>query len=66
MLAPHHGSASTDLDWLAATVGELAVISAGPNRYGHPAPAVVEVLVRSGARVVSTMDAGDVVVPLGR
>jgi competence protein ComEC len=64
MLAPHHGSASTDLDWLATTVGEIAIVSVGPNRYGHPDPGVVDVLLRSGAEVLSTIDDGDIVVRL--
>jgi competence protein ComEC len=64
MLAPHHGSASTNLDWLAGTVGDVAIISVGPNRYGHPDAGVVDVLRRSGAQVRSTIDDGDIVVPL--
>jgi competence protein ComEC len=44
--AGHHGSAhSSDSLFLATLQAELAIISAGRyNRYGHPAPRVVELL----------------------
>ena len=64
MLVPHHGSATSDLDWLARTAGQLAVISVGENTYGHPSPAVLEALRVAGVQVQLTRDVGDVVVPL--
>ncbi|MEA2024393.1 MAG: ComEC/Rec2 family competence protein [Actinomycetota bacterium] len=60
LLVPHHGSASTDRAWLAATVGDVAVISVGPNTYGHPAPEIRSVLVAAGAETWVTMEEGDV------
>ncbi len=60
LLVPHHGSASTDRTWLAATVGAVAVISVGPNTYGHPAPEIRSVLVAAGAETWVTMEEGDV------
>ncbi len=65
LLVPHHGSATTDLDWLAATVGPLAIISVGPNTYGHPNDEVLDLLDATGARVMTTAADGDIVVPLG-
>jgi competence protein ComEC len=64
LLVPHHGSATTDLEWLEETLGERAVVSVGENSYGHPAPAVMAVLVESGAAVSVTAEVGDVVIPL--
>ena len=61
---PHHGGATSSLSWLAATKPMVAVISVGPNDYGHPAPEVMEVLGSVGAIVLRTDQAGDVVVPL--
>ncbi len=61
---PHHGSATTDLDWLGVTVGAVAVISVGENTYGHPTPGVLDVLASAGSTVLTTLDEGDVVVPL--
>jgi competence protein ComEC len=61
---PHHGSATTDLDWLAETVGSVAVISVGENTYGHPTPGVLDVLASAGSTVLTTLGEGDVVVPL--
>lgn len=51
---PHQGAATSDLDWLAASAPSIAVISVGPNTYGHPSPDVVAVLEREGSRVLRT------------
>jgi competence protein ComEC len=66
LLVPHHGSASTDRTWLAATVGATAVISVGPNTYGHPAPEIRSTLAEAGVEVHVTMEEGDVVVELSQ
>jgi competence protein ComEC len=60
VLVPHHGSSSTDPSWLDETVGAVAVISVGPNTYGHPTPEILDVLNDSGADIRITMDEGDV------
>lgn len=65
MLVPHHGSATTDLVWLAQIRPETAVVSVGENTYGHPAPEVMEVLRASGAHIHVTRDDGDLSVPIG-
>ncbi len=62
---PHQGAATSDPDWLEAVGAELAVISVGPNDFGHPADWVITTLEESGATVVRTDVVGDVVVPLG-
>ena len=59
---PHQGAATSDGRWLRANAGRLAVISVGPNDYGHPAPWVEAVLAEAGARVIRTDQHGDVVV----
>jgi competence protein ComEC len=64
LMVPHHGAATTDPRWLADTVGSLAVISVGPNSYGHPALEVVEVLEESDTRVLTTQDEGDITISL--
>jgi competence protein ComEC len=64
LLVPHHGSASTDQSWLAATAGAVAVISVGPNTYGHPAPEIRSTLAAAGAEVWVTMDDGDITLQL--
>lgn len=51
----HHGSAgSTGLPWLAELSPRAAVISVGPNRYGHPAPAALARLADAGTEVWRT------------
>jgi competence protein ComEC len=62
---PHQGAATSDLQWLAASAAGVAVISVGPNDYGHPAPEVIAALQRAGAQVRRTDLEGDVVVALG-
>lgn len=59
---PHQGAATSDPGWLKQNAGSLAVISVGPNRYGHPAPWVEEVLAEGGAQVIRTDRYGDVIV----
>ena len=65
LVVPHHGSATTDLGWLAATVQDDAVLSYGPNRHGHPHPDIVALLEELGVMVRHTATAGDVSIPLG-
>jgi competence protein ComEC len=62
---PHQGAATSDPDWLRRVGAELGIISVGPNDFGHPADWVITTLQESGATVVRTDVAGDVVVPLG-
>ena len=65
LLVPHHGSATTDLQWLASTVGYGAVVSVGENSYGHPSAQVLRVLRDSGARIWITAEVGDVSIAFG-
>ena len=64
LLVPHHGSSTTDIGWLSATVGPDAVISVGENPYGHPDAGVVEALHGAGARIWVTREMGDIRMPL--
>jgi competence protein ComEC len=61
---PHQGAATSDPEWLAAVGADLAVISVGPNDFGHPADWVIETLIGSGATLKRTDQDGDVVVGL--
>jgi competence protein ComEC len=64
LLVPHHGSATTDLRWLMEALGDTAVLSVGPNTYGHPAPEIVALLEQAGVEVLVTAEVGDVVIEL--
>jgi competence protein ComEC len=59
---PHQGAATSDLGWLARHAGHTAVVSVGPNQFGHPSPDVVGVLAGAGAEVHRTDLDGDLVV----
>jgi len=61
---PHQGAGTSDPGWLERVGASLAVISVGPNKFGHPAEWVVETLREAGAEVARTDERGDVVVPL--
>jgi len=61
---PHHGAATSDAEWLREVGADLAVISVGPNDFGHPASWVIATLEESGAGVKRTDLDGDVMVSL--
>lgn len=51
----HHGSRSaTGSAWLQALAPRLCVVSVGVNRFGQPAPVVLEALAAAGCRVYRT------------
>ena len=60
--APHHGSATSSSDELIdATHPSAVIFSAGRNnRFGHPAPAVVQRFARRGIEMFNTADDGAV------
>lgn len=61
---PHQGAATSDPEWLGSVGSSLAVISVGPNQFGHPVDWVVQTLEESGATVLRTDEEGDVVISL--
>jgi competence protein ComEC len=61
---PHQGAGTSDAGWLEAVGADLAVISVGPNDFGHPVAWVIETLEEGGAAVLRTDEVGDVPVPL--
>jgi competence protein ComEC len=62
---PHQGAATSDPAWLTAVEATTAIISVGPNNFGHPSAEVVSVLEGAGVEVLRTDDDGDVIIPLG-
>lgn len=59
LLAPHHGSATSTGDALLRSAQpSVALVSAGGNRYGHPAPEVLERLAAAGVGVLVTREHG--------
>jgi len=61
---PHQGAATSDPEWLEGVGSEFAVISVGPNDFGHPADWVIEVLESTGSDVARTDVHGDIPVPM--
>lgn len=60
---PHQGAGTSEASWLTAVGSEIAVISVGPNDFGHPAPWVVSTLEET-SEVLRTDQDGDVIVDL--
>lgn len=61
---PHQGAATSDLAWLEQSAPQIAVISVGPNDYGHPSEDVIAVLEKTGAVVLRTDRDGTVSLPI--
>jgi competence protein ComEC len=60
---PHHGSAYSDPDFLAAVHASVAVVSVGlDNDYGHPSPILLNEMARLGVPLFRTDRDGDVAV----
>ncbi len=62
---PHHGAATSLPEFFQAVDAEIAVISVGPNDYGHPVPSTVQAIRATGAQVWRTDQHGDIVVTFG-
>lgn len=57
----HHGSKNaTSKNFLKAVQPEVAIISVGENRYGHPHPELLERLQSLGIKVLRTDQGGDI------
>jgi competence protein ComEC len=62
---PHHGAATSIPTFFEAVDPDLAVVSVGPNDYGHPVPRVLDELRATGAGVLRTDQEGDITVTFG-
>lgn len=62
---PHHGSATSLPEFFQAVAPQIAVISVGPNTYGHPVPSTIAAIQATGAQVWRTDQHGDIVVLFG-
>jgi competence protein ComEC len=64
----HHGSRHSSCEsWVKAVAPEYAVISVGRNnRYGHPAPEVVDRLRKAHVRMLRTDQQGDIQFVVGK
>lgn len=60
---PHQGAGTSDAEWLSAVESDVAVISVGPNDFGHPVDWVVELLGETN-QVLRTDEHGDVPIDL--
>ena len=59
---PHQGAATSDPAWLTDTGASVAVVSVGPNRFGHPSEELLAELARAGMDIRRTDQEGDVVI----
>jgi competence protein ComEC len=63
---PHHGGDTSLGEFFQDVRARIAIVSVGPNRYGHPVESVLAELARAGMRVFRTDRSGDVTVVFGR
>lgn len=62
-LVGHHGSKyASSAPWLARMGPSIAVVSYGPNEYGHPTPEALCRVQQAGAQVHATAGAGAIIV----
>lgn len=61
---PHQGAATSDPAWLKDTGASVAVVSVGPNRFGHPSEELLAELARAGMHIRRTDTEGDVVIKM--
>ncbi len=59
---PHHGAATSLPAFFQAVDARVAVVSVGPNRYGHPVPATLDAIAAAGAQVWRTDQHGTVTI----
>jgi competence protein ComEC len=59
---PHHGAATSLPTFFQAVSATVAVVSVGPNRYGHPVPATLDAIAATGAEIWRTDQRGTVTV----
>jgi competence protein ComEC len=62
---PHQGAATSDLSWLVGTGAREAIISVGPNTFGHPSDSIIAGMEAAGMLARRTDEEGDIVVPFG-
>jgi competence protein ComEC len=63
---PHHGAATSIEPFFDAVDADVAVVSVGPNTYGHPVPEVLDWIRATGAEVFRTDRAGTLMVTFER
>ena len=59
---PHHGAATSLPEFFGAVDPELAVVSVGPNPYGHPVASTLASIAATGAEIWRTDEHGTVTV----
>ncbi len=62
---PHHGAKTSLPAFFQAVGARVAVVSVGPNDYGHPVPATLEAVAATGAQVWRTDQHGTITVTFG-
>jgi competence protein ComEC len=62
---PHHGAATSLPSFFEAVDAKVAVVSVGPNDYGHPVPSTLRAIAATGATIWRTDQHGDITVTFG-
>jgi len=59
---PHHGSSTSLPEFFQAVGAQVAIVSVGPNDYGHPVPATLAAVAATGAKIWRTDEHGTITV----
>ena len=59
---PHHGAATSIEPFFDAVHAQVAIVSVGPNTYGHPVPEVLDWIRATGAEIHRTDHEGTITV----
>jgi competence protein ComEC len=62
MKVPHHGAATSIRPFFDAVQPAVAIVSVGPNPYGHPVPEILDWIAATGAEVLRTDEHGTITV----
>ncbi len=62
---PHHGAATSLSAFFDAVDADVAVVSVGPNDYGHPVPSTLQAIAATRATIWRTDQHGDITVTFG-
>jgi competence protein ComEC len=59
---PHHGAGTSIRPFFDAVQPAVAIVSVGPNPYGHPVPEILDWIAATGAEVLRTDEHGTITV----
>jgi competence protein ComEC len=67
LIVPHHGSkTSSGSEFVEKTKPDIAILSYGKNNYGIPGAEVIEKYLKTGSKIFSTFEHGEIVITVDK